>query len=151
MTLVCQDPERYIEAWESYKNRNENLCFLVSNNLWFIMMRTQFYNLYNPSSKYKNNLYLLDNILVVLQGHSQLHIMNEWIVIIELKLAVNMLVSDMTAQYFTSTNNELQLCDNVVFVEKQHRKSLSFSRLAVSEPPYPLAQTISFWMFLSYI
>lgn len=40
------------------------------------MMRTQFYNLYNPISKYKNNLYLLDNILVTLQGQSQLHIMN---------------------------------------------------------------------------
>lgn len=39
------------------------------------MMRTQFYNLYNPISKYKNNLYLLDNILVTLQGQSQLHIM----------------------------------------------------------------------------
>lgn len=38
------------------------------------MLRTQFYNLYNPISKYKNNLYLLDNILVTLQGQSQLHI-----------------------------------------------------------------------------
>lgn len=76
MTLPSQDSERYIKAGESHVNRDENQCFLVSNNLRFIMMRTQFYNLYNPISKYKNNLYLLDNILVTLQGQSQLHIMN---------------------------------------------------------------------------
>lgn len=35
-------------------------------------MRTQFYNLYNPIPKYKNNFYLLDNILVTLQGQSLL-------------------------------------------------------------------------------
>lgn len=76
MTLACQDSERYIKAGESRVNRDENHCFLDSNNLRFRMMRTQFYNLYNPISKYKNNLYLLDNILVTLQGQSQLHIMD---------------------------------------------------------------------------
>lgn len=30
-----------------------------------------------------------------------------------------MLVSDMTAQYLTFTNSELQLCDNVGCLEKQ--------------------------------
>lgn len=64
-----------MKAGESHVNRDENQCFLVPNNLRFIM-RTQFYNLYNPISKYKNNLYLLDNILVTLQGQSQLHIMD---------------------------------------------------------------------------
>lgn len=64
-----------MKAGESHVNRDENQCFLVPNNLGFIM-RTQFYNLYNPISKYKNNLYLLDNILVTLQGQSQLHIMD---------------------------------------------------------------------------
>lgn len=64
-----------MKAGESHVNRDENQCFLVPNNLGFIM-RTQFYNLYNPISKYKNNLYLLDNILVTLQGQSQLHVMD---------------------------------------------------------------------------
>lgn len=72
---MCQDSEGYIKAGESHVNRDENQCFLDLNNLWFIMS-TQFYNLYNPISKYKNNLYLLDNILVTLQGQSQPHIMN---------------------------------------------------------------------------
>lgn len=76
MTLACQDSERYIKIGKSHVNTDENQCFLVSNNLRFIIMRTHFYNLYNPISKYKNNFNLLDNILVTLQGQSQLHIMN---------------------------------------------------------------------------
>lgn len=67
LNVISNDPaywdlKRYIKAGESHVNRDENQYFLISNNLKFIVMRTQFYNLYNPISKYKNNFYLLDNI-----------------------------------------------------------------------------------------
>lgn len=48
--------EKCIKSGKSHVNTDENQCFLVSNNLRFIIMRTHFYNLYNPFSKYKNNL-----------------------------------------------------------------------------------------------
>lgn len=50
-----------------------------------------------------------------------------------------MLVSDMTAQYLTFTNNELHLCDNVGCLEKQQMKENRYIldyAIAVSEQPY---------------
>lgn len=52
-----------------------------------------------------------------------------------------MLVSDMTAHYLTLNNNELHLCDNVGCLEKQQIQNNHILDYAVSEQPYPLAET----------
>lgn len=65
--------------------------------------------------------------------------------IVKLQLVRYMLVSDVTAQYLTFTNNELHLSEDVGSLKKQQNRELDDSYLdyVVTEHSYPLSWIIS--------